>query len=173
MSKKITPMDRNCSYFDAYTQSPDGELKQELYNPFIVRHRKKTTKTQLQILENTFSTNVRPDARMRRMLAEQLNMTPRSIQVWFQNRRAKEKKLVERKYRLDNSNLFDLEKRYGIGDKYYFSPTNNSLYTPPWKRDDINIMLSNDSYDELSLKSVSQEEFSEEMPFKNISRAAL
>ncbi|KCZ73901.1 hypothetical protein H311_05138, partial [Anncaliia algerae PRA109] len=97
-------MDRNCSqYFDAFTQTPDGELKTEYYNPFIVRHRKKTTKTQLQVLENTFASNVRPDARMRRILAEQLSMTPRSIQVWFQNRRAKEKKLVERKFRLDNT----------------------------------------------------------------------
>ncbi|RVD92841.1 homeodomain-containing transcription factor [Tubulinosema ratisbonensis] len=167
-------MDRNCSqYFDAFTQTPDGDLKTEYYNPFIVRHRKKTTKTQLQILENTFASNVRPDARMRRMLAEQLNMTPRSIQVWFQNRRAKEKKLVERKIRADNYQSYDSEKRTCPMKEFYFSPTNNSLYTPPWLTEDVRIMVSNESYDELSFKSGSQDELSDEMPYKKMSRAAL
>lgn len=158
-------MDRNCSqYFDAFTQTPDGDLKTEYYNPFIVRHRKKTTKSQLQILENTFGTNIRPDARMRRMLAEQLGMTPRSIQVWFQNRRAKEKKLVERKFRLDNTHLYEMEKRFSQSGGYLFTPTNNSLYTPPWQSEDVKFFMSNESIEDLSnSRSLSQEEMSDEI----------
>ncbi|KCZ79226.1 hypothetical protein H312_03390 [Anncaliia algerae PRA339] len=159
-------MDRNCSqYFDAFTQTPDGELKTEYYNPFIVRHRKKTTKTQLQVLENTFASNVRPDARMRRILAEQLSMTPRSIQVWFQNRRAKEKKLVERKFRLDNTHLYEMERRHAQSSNFTFSPTNNSLYTPPWQSEDVRFIISNDSIDEVSTRSLSQDDFSENIIF--------
>lgn len=80
------------SYFDSFHQTPHGELKNSYYNPFMVKHRRRTSKMQLKVLEKTFETNVRPDAALRKVLSEQLGMTPRSVQVWFQNRRAKVKK---------------------------------------------------------------------------------
>ncbi|KAJ1304321.1 hypothetical protein OPQ81_005481 [Rhizoctonia solani] len=43
----------------------------------------------LTVLEREFDTDPKPNADKRRSLAAQLNMTPRAIQVWFQNRRAK------------------------------------------------------------------------------------
>lgn len=56
------------------------------YRPNEVKHRKRTTRQQLRVLEETFRTTQKPDGNVRKSLALQLNMTPRNVQVWFQNR---------------------------------------------------------------------------------------
>jgi hypothetical protein len=63
------------------------------YRPNEVKHRKRTTRAQTKILEEQFKTTDKPDAATRGELSIRLGMTPREVQVWFQNRRAKEKKL--------------------------------------------------------------------------------
>lgn len=60
------------------------------------RKRTRTTPEQLAVLEKTFQVNSTPNARVRDQLSRQLGMTDRSIQIWFQNRRAKEKNLAKR-----------------------------------------------------------------------------
>ncbi|ORX95089.1 Homeodomain-like protein, partial [Basidiobolus meristosporus CBS 931.73] len=55
------------------------------------KHRKRTTKGQFKILEKAFYGNPKPNNAARRTLAQELGMTPRGVQVWFQNRRAKAK----------------------------------------------------------------------------------
>ena len=61
------------------------------YNPFEVKHRRRTTRTQFKVLESTFLETPKPTASTRKALAEQLDMPLRAIQIWFQNRRAKAK----------------------------------------------------------------------------------
>ncbi|KAJ4483260.1 hypothetical protein J3R30DRAFT_3698041 [Lentinula aciculospora] len=61
------------------------------YTPNEVKHRKRTTSAQLKILESVFKCDTKPNAALRTELAAQLDMTARGVQVWFQNRRAKEK----------------------------------------------------------------------------------
>ncbi|OIR59161.1 MAG: homeodomain-containing protein [Amphiamblys sp. WSBS2006] len=56
------------------------------------RRRKKTTDDQLDELERVFQVSEKPTSEVRKELGERLNMTPRCVQVWFQNRRAKKKK---------------------------------------------------------------------------------
>ncbi|KLO09247.1 hypothetical protein SCHPADRAFT_575813 [Schizopora paradoxa] len=56
------------------------------YNPSEVKHRKRTTRGQLKLLEETFKRETKPNAALRKTLAAQLEMTPRGVQVWFQNR---------------------------------------------------------------------------------------
>ncbi|KAG0337640.1 hypothetical protein BG000_005183 [Podila horticola] len=73
------------------SQPPHGELRPTFYNPFEVKHRQKITKSQYKILEKSFTNNHMPNGDTRQQLATQLSMTPRTIQVWFQNRRAKSK----------------------------------------------------------------------------------
>ena len=63
------------------------------YRPNEVKHRKRTTRAQTKILEEQFKSTDKPDAATRGDLSIRLGMTPREVQVWFQNRRAKEKKL--------------------------------------------------------------------------------
>ncbi|KAG6880197.1 hypothetical protein C0992_003861 [Termitomyces sp. T32_za158] len=61
------------------------------YTPNEVKHRKRTTTAQLRTLEAVFKTDTKPNGPLRVQLAAQLGMTARGVQVWFQNRRAKEK----------------------------------------------------------------------------------
>ncbi|RGB29115.1 homeobox domain-containing protein, partial [Rhizophagus diaphanus] len=55
------------------------------------KKRTRATPEQLAILEDTFKTNTSPNSKVREALAEKVNMSERSIQIWFQNRRAKMK----------------------------------------------------------------------------------
>lgn len=60
------------------------------------RKRTRATAEQLAVLEDTFAVNVSPNSKLRKQLAEQLKMSERSIQIWFQNRRAKVKHMQKR-----------------------------------------------------------------------------
>ncbi|KAJ3085335.1 Bromodomain and WD repeat-containing protein 3 [Quaeritorhiza haematococci] len=77
------------SYYESFRQTQHGELKTTFYNPFEVKHRRKTSKTQFKVLEEAFNNNPKPTGATRRQIASQINMTPREVQIWFQNRRAK------------------------------------------------------------------------------------
>lgn len=74
-------------------QSPHGELRTSFYNPHEVKRRRRTSRSQFKKLEKAFNENPKPDASTRRHLAQVLSMSPRGIQVWFQNRRAKSKQV--------------------------------------------------------------------------------
>ncbi|KAG5976493.1 hypothetical protein E4U55_007304 [Claviceps digitariae] len=58
--------------------------------------RQRATQDQLNILEVEFNKNPTPTAGVRDRIAEEINMTERSVQIWFQNRRAKIKLLAKR-----------------------------------------------------------------------------
>ena len=51
------------------------------YIPNEIKHRKRTTPAQLEILEQTFARDKKPNGVMRANLARQLDMTPRGVQV--------------------------------------------------------------------------------------------
>ncbi|KAJ2338194.1 hypothetical protein IWW50_007097, partial [Coemansia erecta] len=73
-----------------------GELKPNFYNPYHVKHRRRTTKEQLALLEATFKATPKPTSETRKTLASRLCMTAREVQIWFQNRRAKQKNMLLR-----------------------------------------------------------------------------
>ncbi|KAJ8103940.1 hypothetical protein POJ06DRAFT_293654 [Lipomyces tetrasporus] len=58
--------------------------------------RQRATTEQLAILETEFSINPAPNGKTRLRIADQINMTERSVQIWFQNRRAKIKLLAKK-----------------------------------------------------------------------------
>ncbi|KAI8376152.1 uncharacterized protein BYT42DRAFT_614933 [Radiomyces spectabilis] len=60
------------------------------------RKRTRATPEQLAVLENAFSVNPSPNNRVRVQLSRQLGMSERTIQIWFQNRRAKMKNMAKR-----------------------------------------------------------------------------
>ncbi|CAO3623556.1 unnamed protein product [Cunninghamella echinulata] len=60
------------------------------------KKRTRVTPTQLIVLEDTFAVSATPDSKMRKHLALKLQMPEQSIQIWFQNRRAKVKMLQRR-----------------------------------------------------------------------------
>lgn len=56
------------------------------------KRRNRTTPEQLKRLEQVYSTEKMPNQELRESLALELNMTTRQVQIWFQNKRAKEKR---------------------------------------------------------------------------------
>ncbi|KAF9451967.1 hypothetical protein P691DRAFT_662105 [Macrolepiota fuliginosa MF-IS2] len=58
------------------------------YTPNEVKHRRRTTSSQLKVLETVFRVDTKPNATLRNDLAAELGMTARGVQVWFQNRSA-------------------------------------------------------------------------------------
>ncbi|KAK9764205.1 hypothetical protein K7432_008489 [Basidiobolus ranarum] len=64
------------------------------------KKRTRATAEQLSILEETFLTNTSPNSKVREALAERVKMSERSIQIWFQNRRAKVKLMQKRSHML-------------------------------------------------------------------------
>lgn len=58
--------------------------------------RQRATQDQLTTLEVEFNKNPTPNAETRVEIAEQINMTERSVQIWFQNRRAKIKLMAKK-----------------------------------------------------------------------------
>jgi hypothetical protein len=113
--------------FDTFHQMPHGDFKPTFYNPFEIKHRRRTSRAQFKVLERTFMENPKPSAAVRRILAQKLNMTPRGVQVWFQNRRAKAKlqKQQDEKQRLEGSLQDDPSSpaSSGLG---YSSPSSSS-----------------------------------------------
>ncbi|KAI9313720.1 hypothetical protein BX666DRAFT_2123686, partial [Dichotomocladium elegans] len=72
-------------------QSHHSCFNPTFYNPLEVRRRRRTSTVQLEALERAFRENTKPGSNARRILAQKLDMTPRGVQTWFQNRRAKAK----------------------------------------------------------------------------------
>ncbi|KAG0231661.1 hypothetical protein BGW41_002126 [Actinomortierella wolfii] len=60
------------------------------------KKRTRASPEQLAILEDTFLTNQSPNSKVREILAKKVKMSERSIQIWFQNRRAKVKQAQKR-----------------------------------------------------------------------------
>ncbi|KAL4970768.1 uncharacterized protein BDV14DRAFT_2016 [Aspergillus stella-maris] len=58
--------------------------------------RQRATQDQLVLLEVEFNKNPTPTAATRERIAQEINMTERSVQIWFQNRRAKIKMLAKK-----------------------------------------------------------------------------
>ncbi|CEP07042.1 hypothetical protein [Parasitella parasitica] len=62
-------------------------------SPSATRRRTHLKPSQVAVLQETFVTNTLPDAAVRSQLAHELGVTERTVQIWFQNRRAKARKL--------------------------------------------------------------------------------
>ncbi|TID18891.1 hypothetical protein E6O75_ATG06012 [Venturia nashicola] len=58
--------------------------------------RQRATQDQLVTLEVEFNKNPTPTAMVRERIASEINMTERSVQIWFQNRRAKIKNIAKK-----------------------------------------------------------------------------
>ena len=61
-------------------------------HPLEFKHRNRKSPLQLKVLEKAFKENNKPKTTVRRAIAKQLEMSPRTVQVWFQNERKRQKK---------------------------------------------------------------------------------
>lgn len=92
---------------DAPKDEEDGVLDEDSENGANGKRRgpRTTIKAkQLEILKAAFAATPKPTRHMREKLAQETGLSMRVIQVWFQNRRSKER-------RLNNSGLNGLQNR--------------------------------------------------------------
>ncbi|KAF5962624.1 hypothetical protein FBULB1_13975 [Fusarium bulbicola] len=91
--KKETPSPSASAANNASRRPPrKSTLTQQQKN----QKRQRATQDQLTTLEMEFNNNPTPTATVRERIAEEINMTERSVQIWFQNRRAKIKLLAKK-----------------------------------------------------------------------------
>jgi homeobox protein YOX1/YHP1 len=69
----------------SYTPPPISPTSTE--EPAIKKKRKRADAAQLKVLNETYARTAFPSTEERAALAKQLDMTPRSVQIWFQNKR--------------------------------------------------------------------------------------
>ncbi|KAM3582509.1 hypothetical protein VKS41_005154 [Umbelopsis sp. WA50703] len=81
---------------DMVQNEDNDQTERRSESPSATRKRTRTTLTQLRVLEETFAEIPSPDSKLRKQLSDELGMSERSIQIWFQNRRAKVKLLKKR-----------------------------------------------------------------------------
>ncbi|KAJ9080563.1 hypothetical protein DSO57_1023589 [Entomophthora muscae] len=67
----------------------EAQLKTINYDPNTKRRRHKASQRQIDALESSFLEDAKPCREAQEQLASSLSMTLRSVQIWFQNRRAK------------------------------------------------------------------------------------
>ncbi|KAI8067849.1 Homeodomain-like protein [Gongronella butleri] len=67
--------------------SPPGKLNGASYYPPLKAKRKRASPSQLSVLNKVFSQTYFPSTEMRIELGKQLGMSPRTVQIWFQNKR--------------------------------------------------------------------------------------
>lgn len=60
------------------------------------KKRQRATPQQLQVLLDEFTINNTPNSKRREEIGQKIDMTERSVQIWFQNKRAKSKRVTNR-----------------------------------------------------------------------------
>ncbi|KAF9764101.1 Homeobox protein HD-5 [Nosema granulosis] len=99
------PIDRRVKFIDStsdihkYFNSPSDPKRSRL----------KLSSEQISILESNFKIDSHPSHMTKNFLSNKLNIPLRNIQIWFQNRRAKDKTYRENDFnshRFGNMNLF-------------------------------------------------------------------
>ncbi|ANB14765.1 Pho2p [Sugiyamaella lignohabitans] len=102
------------------TRTRKSTLTQQQKN----KKRQRATPAQLVYLKKEFEINNTPNAKTREEIGKKIDMTERSVQIWFQNKRAKQK-LFSRKHNISGlGNISPLGPNM-VGNRY-FSPSSNS-----------------------------------------------
>ena len=82
------------------------------------RERTTFTENHLKVLERCFNEIKHPDTSLRKTIATQLGLPMKTIQVWFQNRRARERKGGKEK-KFSDGNVKDWQNLSGMEKDYY------------------------------------------------------
>ena len=92
---------------------------------------------QLEVLKNVFNASPKPTRMMREQLAKDTGLTMRVIQVWFQNKRSKEKRMHQLRFSSHTGSslnqIYPSPEHYLLSPSYHSSPSylQSQTYLPP------------------------------------------
>lgn len=96
---------------------PTRQRKSTLTQQQKNKKRQRATPQQLNILKSEFDINQTPNAKTREEIGRRIDMTERSVQIWFQNKRAKNKLLAKK-----HGSGFPTNVQFSMGAPYYGNP---------------------------------------------------
>lgn len=101
-------------FYPTYDGSPLEEQEDDVYGDNDVSHavekKRRLSFDQVRSLERSFEVENKLEPERKMQLARELNLQPRQVAVWFQNRRARWKiKQLERDYEMLNSEFTKLK----------------------------------------------------------------
>lgn len=100
----------NDSFFRAYDENDDEYMEEYFHQP---EKKRRLSTEQVQFLEKSFDeeNKLEPDRKVR--LAKELDLQPRQVAIWFQNRRARWKtKQLEKDYDSLQASYNHLKAKY-------------------------------------------------------------
>ncbi|KAJ1996335.1 hypothetical protein EDC05_000225 [Coemansia umbellata] len=122
---------------DGFEQSGSPDPNEEYSGKKRNRLRPEQTRRLMEVFEKT----PKPDSEMRKILGRQLDMTPRTVQIWFQNRRAKLKR---------ESNTVNLMKGSVYAASGIFDSQSNRLtYTRAYMNRRPNARVASEGYTQM------------------------
>lgn len=78
-----------------------------------INNKRRFSDEQIRLLESNFESDTKLEPRMKLQLARELQLQPRQVAIWFQNRRARWKsKQIEHDYKILRSNYDSLATRF-------------------------------------------------------------
>lgn len=103
----------------------ENDFKPTFYNPNEIKHRRRVSSYQYSVLEEEYRANNKPNASKRHQLADRLGMTPRTVQIWFQNKRAKAKQQQQQ----SNKTISPSQQSHGVPDSSSTATTPQEMVT--------------------------------------------
>jgi hypothetical protein len=86
-SSSRTYFDHPFKYENTFQSNHFGEMDAIRYSQILKAKRKRANAYQLDVLNRVFEKTFFPSTEVRAELGKQLGMSPRTVQIWFQNKR--------------------------------------------------------------------------------------
>ncbi|VVT56750.1 uncharacterized protein SAPINGB_P005247 [Magnusiomyces paraingens] len=109
-------MNSNMSDYGVSKRSSTRQRKSTLTQQQKNQKRQRATPHQLNVLKSEFEINQTPNAKTREEIGRRIDMTERSVQIWFQNNRAKNKILAKK-----HGNGFPSNVQFSMGGPYSYN----------------------------------------------------
>ncbi|KAF7376298.1 Homeobox domain-containing protein [Mycena sanguinolenta] len=128
--RPVSPYGRNSAHAHVSPPTPPPVSPISSDEPTVKKKRKRADAAQLRVLNETYARTAFPSTEERLALAKALDMSPRSVQIWFQNKRQSMRQTNRQS--VSNHQSFSLSPDDNILDEMdYEAPVAGTSRSPP------------------------------------------